>query len=148
MGGAELVRQGHRGFLNHTFDPHPTAKRFEYSTSSIALAAGLLACVQELPLRYGVEAIEAEIQRLRALFLELIDRDRYTPLEFAEPHRSSILSLICRDDPMAVAEQVMDTGNVMMTVPVRGGYLRFAPHFATTDEEVERAAHALNRVGG
>ena len=141
MVGTEVMKQG-PDYLDHTWDPHDTAKRFEFSTSPIALAAALDTCIQEIPLRYGVENIQAEIQRLQTIFLELIDRKRFTPLLLPEVHRSGILALVCKDDPEAIAQEALKKGGVICTG--RGGYLRFAPHFYTTDEEVERAAHCLN----
>jgi selenocysteine lyase/cysteine desulfurase len=142
--GAETMRQG-VDYLNHSWDPLPTAKRFEYSTSPISLAAALAACLTELHLRYGVEAIRREIFRLQDIFLARLDRDRFQALVFPEAHRSPILSLTGPVESRALA-RALRREKVVCTE--RGGYLRVAPHFYNTDEEMERVAELLNRVAG
>jgi cysteine desulfurase / selenocysteine lyase len=141
MVGAETMRQG-LDYLNHDWAPHTSAKCFEYSTSPIALAAALECCVRELPLRYSVEAITAEIQRLQEVFLAALDRTRCRPLFAPEQGRSSIVSLIVAD-AKAMCRALLHQ-NVICTE--RGGYLRVAPHFYNTEDEVERVAGILNRM--
>lgn len=143
MTGAELMKQGF-DYLDHSWAPHETAKRFEYSTSSPSLVAALDACMSEVHLRYGIEALRDEIFRLHDLFLELLDPTVFTPVVFTGVHRSGILALDCRGrDPEAVAQLLLDHGFICS---VRGGYLRFAPHFYVTDDEVARFAETLNGV--
>jgi cysteine desulfurase/selenocysteine lyase len=142
MVGAEMMRQG-LNYLNHAWDPHPSAKCFEYSTAPIALAAALECCVRELPLRYGPEAICAEIHRLQDVFLAGLDRGRCRPVFGPEVLRTPILSLIVPGGADAVRRALLKN-NVVCTE--RGGYLRVAPHFYNTDEEMERAARVLNAV--
>jgi cysteine desulfurase/selenocysteine lyase len=141
--GAESMRQG-LDYLDHTWNPHTTARQFEYSTSALSLAAALEVCLREVPLRYGIEAIQAELFRLQSLFLERIERSRFTPLLFPEPHRSGILSLVCNQIHPAVLCKALRKQGVMVTE--RGGYVRFAPHIHATDEEVQRAAEVMNGV--
>jgi cysteine desulfurase / selenocysteine lyase len=141
MVGAETMRQG-LDYLNHDWAPHATAKCFEYSTSPIALAAALECCVRELPLRYGVEAIAAEIHRLQDVFLAALDRTRCRPVIAPEQGRSSIVSLIV-PDAKAMSRALLHE-NVICTE--RGGYLRIAPHFYNTEAEVERVVGILNRL--
>lgn len=137
--GAESMRQG-TDYLNHAWDPYPSSKCFEYSTSPIALAAALDCCVRELPLRYGVETIAREIARLQAVFLAALDHARSRPI-FAD-QRSSILSLVA---PNADAvRRALLKENVICTE--RGGYLRIAPHFYNTDADMERAASLINML--
>jgi selenocysteine lyase/cysteine desulfurase len=140
--GAEMMHQGF-DYLDHSWHPHETAKRFEFSTSSPALVAGLDASISEVHLRYGPEAIRDEIFRLHDLFLGLVDAELATPVAFTGVHRSGILALDCRRrDPDAVARDLLEYGFVCS---VRAGLLRFAPHFYVTDEEVARFAEMLNR---
>lgn len=142
--GAGVMQQG-TDYFDHTWAPHESARRFEYSTGSLALAAGLEACIAEVHLRYGVEALRAEIFRLQDLLLGLLDGALFAPAVFAPPHRSGILSLVCRRRaPVDVAEALLAEGFV---VSARGGYVRIAPHFYVTEDEVVRVAEALNRLG-
>ena len=140
MVGAESMQQG-TDYLDHAWNPFNSAKCFEYSTSPISLAAALECCVRAVPLRYGVEAIHADILRLQDVFLAALDRSRCRPVFEPRVQRSPILSLIVPGDPNALRRALLKQ-NVICTE--RGGYLRIAPHFYNTDEEVERAAHLLN----
>lgn len=140
MVGAETMRQG-TDYLDHTWNPHANAKCFEYSTSPIALAAALEVCIREVFLRYGMDAIEAEIYRLQDVFLSVLDRTRFRPALMPEVLRTPILSLNVPGDVNALRRALLKQ-HVITTE--RGGYLRIAPHFCNTDEEVERAAHMLN----
>lgn len=139
MVGAESMRQG-ADYLDHTWNPFPSAKCFEYSTSPIALAAALDCCIRELPLRYGVEAIAGEIARLQAVFLAALDHSKCRPVFAGQ--RSTIVSLIVPDADAARRELLKM--NVICTE--RGGYLRVAPHFHNTEAEMERAADLVNTV--
>jgi len=141
--GAEMMVQG-ADYLNHTWNPHRTAKRFEYSTSPLASAAALETCIREVPLRYGLEAIYDEILRLQSLFLARIDRVQYTPQLYDARHRSPILSLRCRRAQAAAVCKQLSKQNVICTH--RGGYLRFAPHMYNSDDEIERAADVMNSL--
>ncbi len=140
MVGAESMQQG-TDYLDHAWNPFTSSKCFEYSTSPIALAAALECCVRELPLHYTIEAIADEIARLQAVFLSVLDQSRCRPVFAAGQHRSSIVSLIVPGDANA-ARRALLRENVICTE--RGGYLRIAPHFYNTDEELERAARLLS----
>ena len=141
MVGAETMQQG-LDYLNHDWNPHTSAKCFEYSTSPISLAAALECCVRELPLQYGVEAIAAEIARLQDVFLAALGHDRIRPVFTPQECRSSILSL-AMPDAKAVCRALLKE-NVICTE--RGGYVRVAPHFYNTEEELERVAGVLRGV--
>ncbi|MDP6111923.1 MAG: aminotransferase class V-fold PLP-dependent enzyme [Planctomycetota bacterium] len=141
MVGSELMTQG-TDYLNHTWHPHDTAKRFEYSTSPISLCASLEVCINELPLRYGVENIRAEALRLQNILLNGIDRTRYLPVEFPDANRSGILSLVCKANPRAIARALKAQRIVTSS---RGDFLRLAPHFYNTEEEIQRTIETMNQ---
>ncbi|SMC22012.1 Selenocysteine lyase/Cysteine desulfurase [Desulfacinum hydrothermale DSM 13146] len=140
--GAESMVQGD-DYLNHTWQPHTSARRFEYSTTPTFLAAALEACLKAAVLPYPADAVAAEIFRLQDRILATIDRDRYRPLLFSGPHRSGILSFITREDPDRIMKEAAQEG---VFVSARCGYLRLAPHWCTTDEEVDRAVGVLNAL--
>jgi selenocysteine lyase/cysteine desulfurase len=140
MVGAETMQQG-TDYLDHEWKPFASAKCFEYSTSPIALAAALDASIREIALRYGVEAITAEIFRLQDVFLRVLDRSKARPVFEQPEQRSSIISLIVPGDVNALRRALLKQ-NVITTE--RGGYLRVAAHFYNTEEELERAAALIN----
>jgi selenocysteine lyase/cysteine desulfurase len=59
----------------------------------------------------------------------------------AERQRSSILSLIVPGDANALRRALLKE-NVICTE--RGGYVRIAPHFYNTEDEMQRVARLIN----
>ena len=140
MAGADIVTQG-EDYLDHTWRPHPDARRFEYSTPQLSYAVGLARCLSDIFVPNGIEAIAAETRRLQDVFLAHLDRDLARPIVFPAVHRSGILSLAPGGDLRAVVRRLAE---VAITATTRGGYLRIAPHFYNDDEEMIRTATALN----
>ena len=142
--GAETMKQG-TDYLDHSWAPHETAKRFEYSTSSPALAAALEASISGIHLRYGVEAIRDELFRLQDLLVDRLDPALFFPVRHPPGNRSGVLCVVSlRRRPEDLVESLRERGFV---TSARGGYLRLAPHFFVTDEEIERLAEAMNDLG-
>ena len=79
--------------------------------------------------------------RLQAVFLAALDRSRVRLAMEGEEQRTPILSLIVPGDPNAMRRALLKQ-NVITTE--RGGYLRVAPHFYNTEEELERVANLIN----
>ena len=140
--GAETMQQG-MDFLDHSWNPHSTARRFEYSSSPVTLVAALATCLREVHARYGADAIFEEILRLQDHFLEHLAHPDLKPLRFSRKHRSGILALYCPDLKGCAA--ALSTQDLICSP--RGGYLRVAPHYYNTEEQVEQLAAALNRSG-
>jgi selenocysteine lyase/cysteine desulfurase len=142
--GAETMMQG-VDYLDHSWAPHQSAKRFEYATASPALVAALEASIAGIHLRYGVEAIRAEILRLQDLLIDALDPALYLVPQRAAVNRSGILSVVPRrGTPEATVEGLFRQGFVTSS---RGGYVRIAPHFFIIDEEIARLARAMNELG-
>ncbi len=64
---------------------------------------------------------------------------------FASENESGIVSCLLPEgiDPGAFARRAAGEG---VFVSSRGGYLRIAPHFCTTDAELDHALQILNRL--
>lgn len=139
--GAETMVQEF-DFMNLDWNPNPTARRFEFSTSPIYLVAALATSIREVHARYGAEAMFHEALRLQDLFLEKLDNPAFKPLLFDPPHRSGILSVYCED---LEGVQARLAENNLVCAP-RSGMLRVAPHFYNTEEDMERLAEVLNKV--
>jgi selenocysteine lyase/cysteine desulfurase len=140
MVGAESMKQG-MDFLNHSWHPHETAKRFEYSTSPVSLAAALQTCFNDLP---EPGKMREELFRLQNLIINFLDPERFTPVLFPGQHRSCILSVVCRrDDPQKIEKKLRKKGIICSE---RSGYLRIAPHFYNTDDEIGKAMYVLDQI--
>lgn len=139
--GAETMTQGF-DYLDHGWKPHHSAKRFEYSTSTITHVAALATCLQENHNHYGIRPIFEEILRLQDVFLAHFDHPQIKPLVFEGPHRSGILSLAAPEAGRCSQELAKQGINIT----ARGGFLRIAPHFYNTDEEMALAAERIGAL--
>ncbi len=142
MAGPELMKQGD-DYLNLKWLPHQDGRRFEYSTSSYELVAQLLSCIEEIFLPIGIENIYREIQSLQEVFLEHIDLKRYRHLNFSEENSSGIMSFVVDSDPTEIVQQAKKQGVFLSS---RAGYLRVAPHFYNTQEEIIQSSKILNSL--
>jgi selenocysteine lyase/cysteine desulfurase len=140
MAGPELMEQGN-DYLNHAWQPHRDGRFFEYSTASMSLAAGLAACIQELHLPHGIDPIATESARLRQRLIDGLDPARFTPVRFPGPSGPIQSWVVPNADQ--VARRATKNG---VTVTQRGGYLRTAPHFYNTDDEIARAIDVLHEA--
>lgn len=143
MSGADHMVQDTQ-YLDHTWNPHTDGRKFEYSTVSYALLDGLSVGVEEVFLKNTPEAIRDRIFELQELALSRLDMDKYQPVVHQRKTRSGVFSLIPKvSNAIDICNQMEKQGVVMTP---RDGYIRFAPHFITTEDEVERAVDALNAV--
>ncbi len=141
MGGPELMKQGN-DYLDLSWNPHESGRKFEYSTLPLALAEGLATSIEELFSGTTIEEVRKTIFGLQDIFLSALDRTNAVPLIFPDKNRSGILSLITRKSPTALCEELYNDGFIFTS---RGGYFRVAPHCYLTPDEVTRAAEALNK---
>ena len=138
--GAETMVQG-TNFLDHAWNPHKTARRYEYATSSIYLVAALNRVLEEVFL--GVldpETLKGKLFHLQDHFLDRLDHPDFIPLKWPNANRSGILS-IYHPEPEAV-EKYLRSMNIVTSA--RSGYLRVAAHYYNSNNEMERLAVALN----
>ena len=140
--GANIVAQG-TDYLDHTWNLLEDGRRFEYSTVQLSYAAALGRSVSDLFCKYAPQDVRDEIFRLQDVFLSRVDTKRYRPVLFAPEHRSGILAIVTEGD---LAEIVTALAAGGICVSARGGYLRIAPHFYNDDDEMIRAADALNSL--
>lgn len=140
MVGAGLMKQRYE-YLNHSWDPVDDARRFEYSTLPWEHLLAIDKVLEDIFLKYPIEAIRDEVFRLQDALLARLDSERFTPLRFERRHRSGILAVRTQTDALALVERAEREG-VIVTAP--GGYLRLAPHFYLTDAEIAEAAEILN----
>jgi selenocysteine lyase/cysteine desulfurase len=143
MAGADHMKQD-TDYLNHTWDPHTTGRKFEYSTVSYALLDGLSVGLETVFLPNSMEQIKSHCLALQDLALESLDFAKYQPVVHVPEHRSGILALIPKVSTAKQISTALDRQNIIITP--RDGYLRFAPHLCTTEDEVLQAVEALNNI--
>ncbi|MCB1175165.1 MAG: aminotransferase class V-fold PLP-dependent enzyme [Leptospiraceae bacterium] len=142
--GADIVSQGD-DYLNHSWQPWDDARRFEYSTVSVSQAVALLHCLEELFNPVGILNIREQLQQHRRHLLADLNADFFEPLEFAPENQSAINSFVLPDglDPALFSKQAAQQGVICSS---RGGYLRIAPHFYISADELSEAIGILNTV--
>ena len=130
--------------MDHTWDPFPTGQKFEYSTVTYSTLDGLSVGLETLFLPHSMEAIRDHNFGLQDLALQQLDFSKYQPVLHLPEHRSGILSLIPKVSNAKEISAALDQDNIIVTP--RDGYLRFAPHICSTQDEVTQAVEALNRI--
>lgn len=140
MVGAESMQQN-TNYLDHSWSPYSSSKRFEYSTMPMSLAGAFDECIRHGILRYGQAEIFSEVLRLQELIIAGLD-STFSPLLFESRNRSGILSVKCPVSPQALTKRLVKAGVV---VSPRAGYLRLAPHYYLSDDEVLQAVKQINQ---
>ncbi len=143
MSGADHMVQD-TDYLNHTWNPHTTGQKFEYSTVSYAVLDGMATGLEEVFLPNTMEAIRDHNFALQQLALEQLDMTKYQPVVHVPEHRSGILALIPKVSDAKRISAELDKQSIIITP--RDGYLRFAPHLCTTEDEVTQSIAALNEI--
>jgi cysteine desulfurase/selenocysteine lyase len=128
-------------YLNHSWDPFTSARKFEYSTLPWEHLISMQKVLEDIFIPYGMEAISKEVFRLQNIFIQSIDQKTIRPILFPSANRSGILSLQLDCDPNHVVAQLRDQDIILTS---QGGYLRIAPHFYIEDSDMVRAAQAIS----
>ncbi|MBU1137671.1 MAG: aminotransferase class V-fold PLP-dependent enzyme, partial [Proteobacteria bacterium] len=144
MVGPYCMQQG-LDYLDHLWNPHADGRKFEYSTLAWEHVAALNGVLESVFLRYSMENIRAEVFRLQDLFLTHLDQDLFRVLLYPDEHRSGILTLLSRGNNDELVERV---GKLGLVLTARSEYIRIAPHFYLSDDEMKGAAELLNREAG
>jgi cysteine desulfurase / selenocysteine lyase len=140
MVGSASMQQGLE-YLDHRWNPHVDGRKFEYSTLPWEHLAALNGLLDSVFLRYFMEDIRDEVLRLQDVFLQYLDRDLFVPLLFPDVHRSGILALL----PCCSGQELLENvGKHGVVATLRSEYIRIAPHFYLSDEDMIRAAECFN----
>ena len=79
MAGADHMKQDTE-YLDHSWNPHTTGKKFEYSTVSYSLLDGLSCGLEQVFLNNSMEDIKAHNFSLQELVLSNLDYSKYQPV--------------------------------------------------------------------
>ncbi len=142
MAGPALMRQG-LDYLDHTWAPHADGRKFEYSTLPWDHLSAMTVLLQQIFLANPIEDIRTEVLRLQDIFLENVHSEKLRFFRFSPQNRSGILAARYQGDTKKIVAALAERG-VIITAPA--GYLRFAPHFYNTDEQMLIAAQHLNEA--
>lgn len=140
--GAETMVQG-TNFLNHDWNPHPSASRFEYATISAYLVAGLNKVLEDVFLQKEAQELASTLFRLQDHFLERLQNEEFVPLVWPDRHRSGILSVYHPNAGEVVAH--LEKQNIITSA--RGGYIRVAAHYYNSLQEMAYLAEVMNEYG-
>ena len=140
MGGPDQMVQG-LDYLDLRWNPRNDGRCFEYSTLPWDHIAAMNVLLEDLFLRYPLEAIRDEIFRLQDLLIENLDRQYIDILETQRKNRSGILAAEPQGDYKKIVE-VLLREKVVISAPI--GYLRFAPHYYNDDGQIKSAAKQIN----
>ena len=128
------------------FDPldftvKPTVQRYEEGSPNVLGLVGLDAALSLLE-EVGIEAISAQILALSEYAAEKLDAKGYEVRSpRAEHQRAGLITFRHRALPNESVLKTLEEANVVAAV--RGGNLRFSPHFYNTPEEIDQAVEAL-----
>lgn len=123
------------------FSPKHSAQRYEEGTPNGLGLCGLDAALSLLE-EIGTEVIEAQVFSLTATAAELLERKGYRVTSpRLDTQRAGLVMFEHPTHPNAAVLEALTAAGV--TAAVRGGKLRFSPHFYNTREEIERAVAVL-----
>lgn len=143
MSGADHMKQDTE-YLDHTWAPFENGRKFEYSTVSYSVLDALSVGLETVFLPHTMEAIRDSNFALQELALANLNYDKYQPVVHLPEHRSGLLAIIPKVSSAKQISRTLDEQNIILTP--RDGYLRFAPHLCTTQDEVLQAVEALNGI--
>ncbi len=123
------------------FSPKPNAQRYEEGVPNALGLCGLEAALSMLE-EVGIDAIAAQVLSLTAYAAEKLEAKGYTVTSpRADAQRSGLVMFQHPTHTNEAALQALTEAGV--SASVRGGKLRFSPHFYNTHEEMDRAVAAL-----
>ena len=73
-----------------------------------------------------------------------MDMEKYQPVVNEPATRSGILALIPKVSNARQICKELEANNIIVTP--RDGFIRFAPHLCTTNDEIDQAVAALNNI--
>jgi len=123
------------------FSPKPNAQRYEEGTPNGLGLCGLDAALSLLE-EAGTGAIAAQILSLTAYAAEKLEAKGYLVMSPCDDSRRA--GLVLFQHPSHANEIILNAlTEACVTAAVRGGKVRFSPHFYNTIEEMDRAVSAL-----
>jgi cysteine desulfurase/selenocysteine lyase len=135
--GWHMMKDTHN-YENKPWEIHPTARRFECGSPNM-LGIHAFSASLSLLLETGMDTIEAQVLEKSDYLSDAIDRNEQLILLSAKQSRlkSGIVVFKHRTIANEVLYKHLQSNGVVCAL--RGGGIRFSPHFYNTFEEVDRA---------
>ena len=140
LGWANVVNP--MDFLSYDTTPLPDARRFESGTLNTAGIYGLKACF-ELIEEVGLETIESRVLMLTDRLCLGLEEHGFHVVSSRRPGEKSGIVTVRHPDftAHALLERLLER---RIVAAVRGGGLRFSPHFYNTEKEVDAVLETLS----
>jgi selenocysteine lyase/cysteine desulfurase len=141
--GWHMMKDIHN-YENKPWEIHPTARRFECGSPNM-LGIHAFSASLSLLLETGMDKVETLVLERSAYLLEAVDKNEQLDLlsNRQNPLQSGIVVFKHRTISNEVVYQYLQENGVVCAM--RGGGIRFSPHFYNTFEEIDRA---LELIGG
>ncbi len=138
-GWLHLQRRGR--FADYYAPLRPDARRYEPGTLNQVGIVGLQASA-ELLLEVGVDAIGERVLALSSRLARGVAEKGYQILGTREPSETSGIVAFSKDgvDALSAGQQLLER---KIVIGPREGFLRAAPHFYTTEDEIDALVEAL-----
>jgi selenocysteine lyase/cysteine desulfurase len=144
--GRGTVKREHE-YFDYDYDVGETSRRFEESSISLLDMAALQAAV-DLLLEVGTETIERRVLALASRLASGLAERTYEVVEPWPREARESSGIVSFRKPGATPHEVLRDLNAARVVGrVHGDFVRLAPHFYNTPEEVERVLDVLSPSG-
>ncbi|MDO9422987.1 MAG: aminotransferase class V-fold PLP-dependent enzyme [Methylobacter sp.] len=142
--GWHMMKDIHN-YENQPWEVHPAARRFECGSPNM-LGIHALSASLSLLLETGMAAVEAQVLEKSDYLIDAIDNNRQLVLLSAKQSRlkSGIVVFNHRTLANEVLYKYLQDNGVVCAL--RGGGIRFSPHFYNTFEEIDRALGLISSV--
>jgi cysteine desulfurase/selenocysteine lyase len=140
--GWHMVEE-HGNYDSPAWRPASSARRFECGSPNM-LGIHALHASLSLLLEIGMRAIEKQVTENSRYLIDHLTacKDAYRLITPAEPHRhAGIVTFQPLREPVGELYERLRTANVVCAL--RGGGIRFSPHFHTPRDQLERALRLL-----
>ncbi len=139
--GWHMMKDTHN-YENKPWEVHPTARRFECGSPNM-LGIHAFSASLSLLLETGMDAVESMVIEKSDYLKDAIDKNRHLVLLSKRQTRlkSGIVTFKHRTVSNEVLFQYLQENGVVCAL--RGGGIRFSPHFYNTFEEINRALELI-----
>jgi len=131
-------------YLNHSWQPYPDARRFEFSTAPLFSSVGLAAALEAHLQAGGDELVWKRLQEKQEYLIAGLAPLGLHPISLPEGGRAGILSFPIKNISPDTLSAALNKRRVVCSS--RGGYLRFAPHHDTSEGLIDEAMYQVGEV--